>query len=543
MVVVKKEPVDEQMDTKDDPIVESYKINFTDTQNLLFLQFPTRSKPFTNHPKQARIKPNANKLQIDLPLDNPAHYDEFRNQEYQADLKTIQLDSFQVPKTGKYMVGLFEEITSVYQLRPVLSHIDKHQEAEKQLKLKSNFEDMKDINPNYEEEAKTIKMGNLENIQQLHLQQQTSREPWVELRINEPDSEDSKIQMDYLKQECEHEVEEISNYLGEITSKDTQVPTFKVAMAFNQTAGFTLHERLLALLLNAHAIGFSSIEELFDCDPIDLISMLEQVAVVIRGIWIIKSRFLYKDRPLAARNYLLGQFLQNESVMRSEFAQVCKLPNAMSQNMFREIAVLGEDRRWILKVPEEQDFSVVYSEVAERNATNIQSDADISLGQMTGAAVKPTQKVTAKTKVINSPAKFKIEGSNLQDRVDSLIKQILSGGATGITRIIELFNQQIDLPKSKLASVTEDLIKQQIQSLCITIKDDIVVLKRSGNELQDQFRYTAIAMFRQKDVLKKQELNQKWKEEYGTQPQPAMYSKIMQELAVAKNGGNWQLKC
>lgn len=151
---------------------------------------------------------------------------------------------------------------------------------------------MKDINPNYEEEAKTIKMGNLENIQQLQLQQQTSREPWVELRINDPgnyvinlDSDDSKIQMDYLKQESEMEVEEITNYLGEITSKDQNAPVFKSTMAFNETVGFTLHERLLALLLNCHAIGFSNVEELFDNDPLDLIAMLEQVAVVIRGTW------------------------------------------------------------------------------------------------------------------------------------------------------------------------------------------------------------------------------------------------------------------
>lgn len=111
-VYVKQEPIDESqdisMDVEDDPIVETYKINFTDTQNLLFLQFPTRSKPFTNYPKAARIKPNSNKLQVDLPLDNPTHYDEFRNQEYQTELKTIQLDSFQIPKNGKYMVGIFE---------------------------------------------------------------------------------------------------------------------------------------------------------------------------------------------------------------------------------------------------------------------------------------------------------------------------------------------------------------------------------------------------------------------------------------------------
>ncbi|KAJ3310522.1 DNA-directed RNA polymerase III subunit RPC5 [Boothiomyces sp. JEL0838] len=520
-VYVKQEPIDENqdisMDVEDDPIVETYKINFTDTQNLLFLQFPTRSKPFTNYPKAARIKPNSNKLQVDLPLDNPTHYDEFRNQEYQTELKTIQLDSFQIPKNGKYMVGIFEdtlhltEIKDVYQLRPTLSHIDKHQEAEKQLKLKSNFEDMKDINPNYEEEAKTIKMGNLENIQQLQLQQQTSREPWVELRINDPDSDDSKIQMDYLKQESEMEVEEITNYLGEITSKDQNAPVFKSTMAFNETVGFTLHERLLALLLNCHAIGFSNVEELFDNDPLDLIAMLEQVAV-------------------------------NDHVKRSEFAQVCKLPNEMSLNMLREIAVLADDRKWYLKVPEEQDFSVMYSEVAERNATNIQADADYALGQISGTLVKAAQKVTSKTRVITSPVKYNIDGSNLQERVDSLIKQILASGATSISKIMDVFAQQIDLPKSKLANATPEMIKQQIQSLCITIKDDIVVLKRSGNELQDQFRYIAIAMFREKDVLKKQELHQRWKEEYGMHPQPAMYSKIMQELAVAKNGGNWQLK-
>ncbi|KAJ3324731.1 DNA-directed RNA polymerase III subunit RPC5 [Boothiomyces sp. JEL0866] len=557
-VFVKEEPQDDVTPNsmvEDDPIVETYRINFTDTQNLLFLQFPTRSKPFTNYPTAARVKPNSNKLQVDLPLDNPAHYDEFRNQEYQTELKNIQLDSFQIPKNGKYMVGIFEdtlhltEIKDIYQLRPTLSHIDKHQEAEKQLKLKSNFEDMKDINPNYEEEAKTIKMGNLENIQQLQLQQQTSREPWVELRINNPDSEDSKIQMDYLKQETELEMEELSNYLEEITSKDKDAPIFKSTMAFNETIGFTLHERLLALLLNCHAIGFSSIEQLFGNDPLDLISMLEQVAVVIRGngsfisgIWIIKSRFLYKDRPLSARNYLLGQFLQNEYVRRSEFGQICKLPNEMSQNMLREIAVLMDDRKWGLKVAEEQDFSVMYSDVAERNSTNIMSDADYALGQMTGSLVKTTQKVTAKTRVVTSPVKYKIEGTNLQDRVESLIKQILAGGATRIAKIMDIFTQQIDLPKSKLSTATPELIQQQIQALCITIKDDIVVLKRSGNDMQDQFRYTAIAMFRQKDVLKKQELNQKWREEYGTQPQPALYSKIMQELAVAKNGGNWQLK-
>lgn len=116
----------------------------------------------------------------------------------------------------------------------------------------------------------------------------------------------------------------------------------------------------------------------------------------------------------------------------------------MSLNMLREIAVLTDDRKWYLKVPEEQDFSVMYSEVAERNATNIQADADYALGQISGTLVKAAQKVTSKTRVITSPVKYNIDGSNLQERVDSLIKQILASGATSISKIMDVFAQQID---------------------------------------------------------------------------------------------------
>lgn len=90
-------------------------------------------------------------------------------------MEIMTLDSFKyalyiitnynrVPSNASYMVGkvhgkaLYLTPIDVYQLRPSLHFIDKLAEKEKSFKLKATFEDQKDLNPNFEEEARAIQV-------------------------------------------------------------------------------------------------------------------------------------------------------------------------------------------------------------------------------------------------------------------------------------------------------------------------------------------------------------------------------------------------
>ena len=131
-----------------------------------------------------------------------------------------------------------------------------------------------------------------------------------------------------------------------------------------------LNIRLLALMLNCHAISHSDLKELFKDFKSDkeILEGIVVIAVNIKGtfmiltqvskrkmtigIWIIKSEYLYTSRPKQARDILLLTLLNNGFLDRAQWTNSTGIDATMSLNMVGEICVL-EDRKWRLKVVED----------------------------------------------------------------------------------------------------------------------------------------------------------------------------------------------
>ena len=65
---------------------------------------------------------------------------------------------------------------------------------------------------------------------------------------------------------------------------------------------------------------------------------------------------MYSGRALEARRHLLSMFHDQQTVSRWEFAEFVKLSPEMCKNMLNEIAYLGPDKRWNLKVEPDHEF-------------------------------------------------------------------------------------------------------------------------------------------------------------------------------------------
>lgn len=136
------------------------------------------------------------------------------------------------------------------------------------------------------------------------------------------------------------------------------VEKVKPGLSLNQLEKFSLKDRITGILMNCHLITMGQLEEVLNrsVSVSELLKILQLVAVCIRGIWIIDSGIIYDKRVKDARNLLLYLFLQMESVDRSGFNQVANLPLEMSKGLFSEIAVLGKDRKWRLKINPDTEF-------------------------------------------------------------------------------------------------------------------------------------------------------------------------------------------
>jgi hypothetical protein len=107
----------------------------------------------------------------------------------------------------------------------------------------------------------------------------------------------------------------------------------------------------------------------------DILHALEDVALCIRGLWILKSHYIYKNRVLDARNYLLYLFQRVSLVKRSIFNEVARLPLDLSKTMLEEIACIEpESRSWVLKLPEDKDFIRTYPDIVTRQKKLLEAE-------------------------------------------------------------------------------------------------------------------------------------------------------------------------
>ncbi|KAJ2997785.1 DNA-directed RNA polymerase III subunit RPC5 [Globomyces sp. JEL0801] len=299
-------------------------------------------------------------------------------------------------------------------------------------------------------------------------------------------------------------------------------PKLDKFMSFSETNTLEPVERLKGLFINANVIYYPQIKSRFpELDDEQLLKQLSNVAVCIRGLWISQSHLLYMDRPFDARQYLLGMFLQSETISRKMFADVVRLPYDMVQNLLLEIAVLDQETRtWSLKLPSDEEFMerALDSFSSKQKTTVVQK-------QIPHRQSAPKTQPSTESKMI-----YPLTGKDSSSQAQNLIKEIFkTRGVVSRDEIHSIFEAQqkrsnqppgltVDDKASKIQTVTSEEIDKIIDGLSIPFINDYLVLKSSGNDLLDAFRITTMKYFMEKTKVKKAEMMTLWQNEVGSPP-------------------------
>lgn len=146
-----------------------------------------------------------------------------------------------------------------------------------------------------------------------------------------------------------------------VDSKDAmEIPETKLSL--ETSARSKIDRTLVDCLKYCKVISFSHLTEDYDADY--LVQELPSIAVLVRGVWIVKSELLYPETLAHVRNHLLHLFHQNETVKRSQLAELYQLDAASMFNMFSEIAS-KHSSGWSLKHASDKVFTSKYAGIVK----------------------------------------------------------------------------------------------------------------------------------------------------------------------------------
>ncbi|XP_076030838.1 RNA polymerase III subunit E [Oratosquilla oratoria] len=261
----------------------------------------------------------------------------------------------------RYAIGVVRDkalhitpVTSVLALHPSFNYLD--------LVDKRGKQEHGDQGPDSDEEDKTKKVTvcfekpeteksrSAKEKSYGFLQKQIQEEPWIQVNYHKNDSE--RCEFESRKLYCRFEDEHIDQftvtseeYLRMLIPPPTQVeavPPGLPAQLLSRSAlaHLPLHDRVRTIMNNAGVASFRELLGVVDCADESAVlkeKVLQQVAVLVLGNWVVKSGILHpKDGKSESgvpneliqrgRDYVLYQFSQSPTLMRSEIAEVVGLP-------------------------------------------------------------------------------------------------------------------------------------------------------------------------------------------------------------------------
>lgn len=132
-------------------------------------------------------------------------------------------------------------------------------------------------------------------------------------------------------------------------------------------------QQVMCCMLAGRVLQYKRIRELSTNAKSDeqVLPELEKIAVLIKGVWVVKSQALqatnnWTPRQVAIRDYLLYLLHSQEYVSRDAFAKKCGLSVDEGKELLDELTVLVRGRGRKLKVEPDEEFLEMYPEVVQR---------------------------------------------------------------------------------------------------------------------------------------------------------------------------------
>ncbi|KAL7753686.1 hypothetical protein RI367_000617 [Sorochytrium milnesiophthora] len=363
------------VDEHNDEIVKEIPVYLSSQllNHLYLFQYPVRSKPFTpeSQPIAARIKPTAQMVELDLPLQTNAYtYDKLRGEEYgfamsDEQMKTVYdtdhmqqqqqqqqqkthtlldkqtLRSSFIPAKTNYMVAVIREdelhltpIAGTVQLRPSLDYLDQIDQKQRAANRKVHEEELKASGAADTKKAvpQQLQLARLETEEMIaarkksiiYQRKQVEEEPWVKLGYFDETSEEADIvfqRMFCLNRDELRYTSTLASYLEDISpptvldvklpDKDGEQPDVRPGVLSRQDLKlFDLGTQLRALLMNAFILPFERLATVLpnEVTTPEILQHLTSIAVPLHGNWVVKSSLLYRGRRQHARDYLIKLF-------------------------------------------------------------------------------------------------------------------------------------------------------------------------------------------------------------------------------------------
>ncbi|TPX42785.1 hypothetical protein SeMB42_g04993 [Synchytrium endobioticum] len=430
----------------DDPIEAEYPVIVTDEpfQRLVLLQFPTRHKDFILPPQKGMIRPKADMISLEVPIETGSmHYDDdlahklgegYRKDVQQTAKKKVKrlqfmdtdehetrkfleyqkLESVTVPtKQNNYMVSM------TYNGRIYLTTLDSILHMRHNLKYVEYAQD-KDLSKAADKSGKDGDGGGgadapggksiiqtagrsedkdmMKRLAQLKLLQEDDDEAWMDCTMNNRDDPRVRARLaEFIKQDFEQcsITMAMDPYLKSLHGNiqpSSMVFNVDDANDVKLTAGLsrlemgqlTSEARLKAFMINAQIAPYKVIKtfmELIGLSEKQILELCQRVAVLVNGVWVVRSELVYKGRLRDARCYLLAMFTRDEYIRRKEFTDIARLPVTQALNILTELSLFVPGRGWRLR---ENDLIFEYQHPAfaieQRNI--VQNEAQLAEGRL-----------------------------------------------------------------------------------------------------------------------------------------------------------------
>lgn len=371
---------------------------------------------------QARVKPKQQKVELELPLNvQSSNYDKSKGEQIALNVdgrhagdnryfnssfmdKQKLISNKAVSSSAQYAIGLLRPgkelhltpLNAIIQLRPSFTYLDQSDNRAK-AELKGN--DFDEHSQDEEEEAHkiTVRFAGPDNDKARqarersfnYIQQQLANEPWVNVKYHKYKSYESEEESSKLlcsKTECDTSslLTSSENYVNALLPETLRLaPT---VITNNQLAAMSdikkspLTDQIRTIVVNAKVIQFNRLLECLppNSDIPTVLRLLQQVAMLVQGCWVVKSDVLYpKDSisPLTgvsaellcrARDYIMWKYTQDNILKRMEIMSVIKLPLEDITEMLHQISHWKASVGWQFSYPFDKSFVAKYPEIVQR---------------------------------------------------------------------------------------------------------------------------------------------------------------------------------
>ncbi|CAG9812467.1 unnamed protein product, partial [Phaedon cochleariae] len=409
------------------PIIHSKKLE----KSLHLFQFPLKRKKCKNEQniKKCFFKPQNQevKLEMGINMDSPnfdsgraknialdvdGEEDSSKNQRYftnQIVDKVFLQSSVAVKDPNKYAAAVFNgkeihltSLNGVFQFRPTFPYMEKSLKKKKDTET-ANESDEEQAGPSSAQQVTAKFKSNDERWKKKQeesykfLKEKSADEPWTECKWYESHSTLSSVERLKLISDSTNEVGQAENlpnleYIRLLVPEDQeQVPLEPTlpsnVLSLRALKALPILEQCRLLLKDAQIIQFQQLlmlltgggGEKFTADS--LLKVLPNVAVLVRGNWVVKSEVLYPKNSFSAtsgvpaelmcraRDYVLYLFTKNQYVERKKASSILKIPSDEIKEIFTGVSKLRRhNKEWELKSPTDQDFVNKHGDLAQKQS-------------------------------------------------------------------------------------------------------------------------------------------------------------------------------